>query len=159
MTLDLQAALETLRSGEEQARRETVLRLGQAAGQPEVVPLLLLAVADDSWPVRQAAVETLAALPAPLLLPALERALRDDENAGLRNASMEIYVRLGGVAVEPLLGLLRDPDEEVRNFSAVMLGSLKDARALQKTVLSSGRIFEKSSDWRNSTSFAPIPLR
>ena len=48
--------------------------------------------------MRQAAVEALAAFPAAALLPALESALRDGDDAGLRNASMEIYVRLGEVA-------------------------------------------------------------
>ena len=59
----------------------------------------------------------------------VESALREDSDAGLRNAAMEIYVRLGTAAAEPLVALLRDSDEEVRLFSAVMLGSLKDARA------------------------------
>jgi len=55
-------------------------------------------VADDSWSVRQAAGEQLARFDASALLPALDAALRDHENAGLRNAAMEIYVRLDGLA-------------------------------------------------------------
>ena len=94
------------------------------------VPPLLVAVADDSWPVRQAAVEQLAAFRLEVLLPSLEDALRDGENASVRNAAMEIYVRVGPAAAAPLLVLLRDADEEVRQFSAVMLGSLKDLAAV-----------------------------
>jgi HEAT repeat protein len=129
MTLDVQAAMASLRSGEESVRRAVVEHLGQS-GQPEAVGPLLVAVADDSWPVRQAAVEQLAAFRLEVLLPALEGALRDGENASVRNAAMEIYVRLGPAAAAPLLALLRDADEEVRQFSAVMLGSLKDQAAV-----------------------------
>ena len=60
------------------------------------------------------------------LLPALEAALRDDENAALRNAAMEIYVKMGPRPRRPLLALLRDADEEVRNFAAVMLGARRE---------------------------------
>src|SRR5262245_27029933 len=114
MALDIERALESLRTGEESLRRRVVEDLGRS-GQPEAISPLLLAVADDSWPVRQAAAERLSAFPVAALLPALEAALRDGENAGMRNAAMEIYVRLGGAAAEPLLRLLKDDDEEVRN--------------------------------------------
>src|SRR5258708_140591 len=127
--MDIQAALEALRTGEEAVRRKAVDELG-GSGHPEAIPLLLLAVADESWPVRQAAAEHLAAFPLRTLLPALEAALRDHENAALRNAAIETYVRLGAAAVSPLLTLLGDADEEVRNFAAVMLGSLRDRHAV-----------------------------
>ena len=127
--IDIQAALLTLRTGEESRRRRVVDELG-ASRRPEAIAPLLMAVADESWPVRQAAAEHLAAFDPPTILPALEAALRDDEDAGARNAAMEIYVKLGGAAVAPLLALLGDADEEVRNFAAVMLGALRDRRAV-----------------------------
>jgi HEAT repeat protein len=127
--LNITAALEALRTGEESTRRQVVDALA-ASGQPEAVLALLLAVGDESWPVRQAAAAHLERLPLDTLLPVLESALRDGENAGTRNAAMEIYVRRGEAAVPALLTLLRDEDEEVRNFAAVMLGPLKDRRAV-----------------------------
>jgi HEAT repeat protein len=133
MTMDFQGALESLRAGEESERRRVVEWLGRS-GLAEAIPPLLVAVADDSWSVRQAATETLAAFDPAVLLPALEAALRDDENAGMRNASMEIYVKMGEPAVEPLLLLLSDRDEEIRNFAAVMLGTLRDGRAVQPLI-------------------------
>jgi HEAT repeat protein len=129
VTIDIQAALESLRSGEEAVRKEVVERLGRSRASEAVTPLLL-AVADESWPVRQAAAEQLAGFAPEQVLPALEGALRDDEDAGMRNAAMEIYVKIGGVAVAPLLRLLRDADEEVRNFAAVMLGAIRDPAAV-----------------------------
>lgn len=126
---DLRAAAEALRSGEESERQRAVLELG-ACGAGEAIPLLLRALADASWLVRQSAGERLVAFDRRALLPALDAALRDGDNADVRNASMEVYVKLGPAAAEPLLALLVDADEEVRNFAAVMLGSLRDPRAI-----------------------------
>ena len=114
--------LDLLRHGEEPARRRAVAELGGSA-RPEAIAPLLVAVGDDSWAVRQAAMEALVGFPPGHLLPALESALRDDDDAGSRNAAMEIYVRLGSAAARALLGLLSDADEEVRLFAAVMLGT------------------------------------
>ena len=92
-----------------------------ASSRPEAIGPLLVAVGDESWAVRQAAVEALSGFPPSARLPALEAALRDGDDAGSRNAAMEIYVRLGSAAAAPLLSLLADADEEVRLFAAVML--------------------------------------
>src|SRR4029079_4797617 len=109
-----------LRTGEEPARRALVEDLGRS-GLAEAIPPLLVAVTDEGWAVRQAAAERLSAFDRGLLLPALEVALRNEEDAATRNAAMEIYVRLGPPAVPPLVALLGDADEEIRNFAAVML--------------------------------------
>jgi HEAT repeat protein len=100
------------------------------SGRPEAIGPLLVAVGDESWAVRRAAIEALALFPPGDLLPALEAALRDDDDAGARNAAMEIYVRLGSAATAPLLALLSDRDEEVRLFATVMLGSLREPTAV-----------------------------
>src|SRR4051794_25244799 len=105
MTLDIQAALEQLRTGEEPVRRRVVEELGRS-GRPEAITPLLLAVADESWPVRQSAAELLAGFAEATLLPHLEKALRNDEDAGMRNAAMEIYVKVGPSAAPALLTLL-----------------------------------------------------
>lgn len=124
MTIDVRAALETLRTGEESRRREAVEQLA-AEGSSAAAGPLLTAVSDDSWTVRQAALDHLVTYPASALLPALDAALRDDADAGLRNAAIEVYVKRG--EVEPLVALIGDPNEEVRNFAAVMLGALGGA--------------------------------
>ena len=110
-------------------RRRVVEELGRS-GRPEAITPLLLAVADESWPVRQAATELLATFDEAALLPHLEAALRDDEDAAMRNAAMEIYVKMGPAAPPALLALLADKDEEVRNFAAVMLGARRERAAV-----------------------------
>jgi len=129
VTLDVARSLDTLRHGEEHARRRMVAELS-AAASPEAIAPLLIAVGDESWAVRQAAVDALARFAPAALLPALEAALRDDDDAGTRNAAMEIYVRLGSSATGPLLALASDADEEVRLFACVMLGSTKEEAAV-----------------------------
>ncbi len=129
MALDAAAALEILRHGEEHARRRVVAELAGSERREAIAPLLV-AVGDESWAVRQAAVEGLARLTPDALLPTLEAALRDGDDAGSRNAAMEIYVRLGESAVQPLLTLATDSDEEVRLFACVMLGSIKNEAAV-----------------------------
>src|SRR5262245_40806495 len=133
MTLDVQGALEALRSGEEAVRRATVDHLGRS-GVKEAIAPLLTAVGDDSWPVRQAATEQLTGFDRDALLPALEAALRNNEDAALRNAAMEIYVKMGAAALPPLLELIEDADQEIRNFAAVMLGTLRDERGVSALI-------------------------
>jgi HEAT repeat protein len=140
-----------------------VEELAAPAG-PEAIPPLLLSIGDESWPVRQAAAEALVAFRDETLLPALESALRDGENAGLRNAAMEIYVKTGPArrraadapgrrrrggaqlrggdagrarerqAVEPLIAALGDEDVNVRHAAAASLGQVGDARAVPALV-------------------------
>ncbi len=129
MTADLETIRRSLRTGEESVRRRLVEQLGQSR-QPQTIPLLLVAVTDEVWTVRQAASEALASFSLSVLLPALESSLRDHENASSRNAAMEIYVGLGAAVVPQLIVLLSDADDEVRIFAAVMLGTIRDARAV-----------------------------
>ena len=79
--MDAAAALETLRHGEEHARRRVVAELA-GSERREAIAALLVAVGDESWAVRQAAVEALARLSPDALLPTLEAALRDGDDAG-----------------------------------------------------------------------------
>ena len=78
MALDAAAALEILRHGEEHARRRLVAELAGSERREAIAPLLV-AVGDESWAVRQAAVEGLARLTPDALLPTLEAALRDGD--------------------------------------------------------------------------------
>ena len=110
-------------------RRRVVDDLGRSRAPAAIAPLLL-AVADEIWSVRQAASDHLAGFDPTTLLPALETALRDHDNATMRNAAMEIYVRLGAAATPALIALLTDADDEVRTFAAVMLGTLREQRAV-----------------------------
>ncbi len=66
--------------------------------------------------------------------PVLERALRNDADADLRNAAMEVLVAFGEAAVPRLVALLGDANEEVRNFCTVMLGDIGSRTAVEPLI-------------------------
>jgi HEAT repeat protein len=103
-----------LASADDELRRLAVERLG---GLPaaEAVPELVAHLGDPSWRVRKAAVDRLAASAEPALAcDSLIAALADGENPGRRNAALEALVRLGPLAVAPLVGATASPDPDVR---------------------------------------------
>jgi len=98
------------------------------------VPFLFKAVADTSFRVREEALNGVCSFPKETIFPKLESFLRDNENANLRNAAIEAFPRYGKEAVGFLLKLLQDWDEEVRMFSASILGDIGDSEAVEGLV-------------------------
>lgn len=94
------------------------------------VEALLLYVADDDQGYRAEATEKLLSMGIAAIYTILERGVRDDNNADFRNGAMDILVAFGKESV-PLLGkLLKDANEEVRNFACVMLGDIGNREAV-----------------------------
>jgi HEAT repeat protein len=91
---------------------------------------LLLLVADDDLGYKSEAIDQLLTMEFSELYPVLERCVRDDENADLRNSAMELLVKSGKTALPKLIKLLRDANEEVRNFATVMLGDIGNREAV-----------------------------
>jgi chemotaxis protein methyltransferase CheR len=105
-----------------------------AAATPQSLVSLLKAFYEQGWTGKNRVVLAFKDKPDTLIYPVLERTLRDNENAGLRNAAMEIYVTLGGRSLPPLCTLLRDSDEEIRCFAGVMLGDLKNKGSVPELI-------------------------
>ncbi len=95
------------------------------------VEQLLLLVADASKECRQKAMDRLLAWGLDAVDSFLDSAVRNDANADLRNGAMEVLVAFGESAVPKLLKLLQDDNEEVRNFSTVMLGDIGSPTAVE----------------------------
>jgi len=91
---------------------------------------LLLLVADDDHGFKAEATEKLLSMGITSIYSVLERGVRNDANADFRNGAMEILVAFGREAVAPLVRLLRDQNEEVRNFASVMLGDIGHREAV-----------------------------
>lgn len=91
---------------------------------------LLLLIADDDQGLKPAAMEELLSMEFATLYPLLERSVRNDDNADLRNSAMEVLVRFGKKSLFRLTRLLQDDNEEVRNFAAVMLGDIGNREAV-----------------------------
>jgi len=79
--------------------------------------------------------QRLVALDLEEIAPVLEAAVRNDRNAELRNGAMELLVRFGAAAVPRVVALLEDANDEVRNFSTVMLGSIGSKAAVPQLIL------------------------
>jgi HEAT repeat protein len=92
---------------------------------------LLLLVADAGQGCRRQAMDRILAMGLDAVGHFLERAVRDDDQADLRNGAMEVLVAFGELAVPNLVKLLKDDNEEVRNFSTVMLGDIGSRTAVE----------------------------
>lgn len=90
--------------------------------------LLLIGDEDKGW--KTEALDRMLEIGLETNYAIIENALRDDDNADLRNGAMEVLVKFGRQAVTMLLSLLRDDNEQVRNFSAVMLGDIGSREAV-----------------------------
>lgn len=91
-------------------------------------------LSNEDWWVRKKAIEGLLSYQPEEYLPFLEEAMRNHEDALLRNASMDAYRVLGKRALSSLIRLLKDNDEEVRLFSTNLLGEIRDRRAVKELI-------------------------
>jgi HEAT repeat protein len=98
------------------------------------VPELVRLIADSSPEYRQKALDLVMLLGFRVCLPILEEAVRNNEDADLRNGAMDALVAFGEMAVPHLTKLLTDDNEEVRNFSTVMLGDIGNPKAVMPLI-------------------------
>ncbi|MDX9707968.1 MAG: HEAT repeat domain-containing protein [Trichloromonas sp.] len=119
-----------LESGDEEARIQAVREL---AGLGMHLPMALLyrAMGDVSWRVRKEASETFLGLPrAGELAGDIVELLHAQDNAGLRNAGVDILERLGARALPVLHEELACSDPDVRKFVLDILGEIGDPSSL-----------------------------
>jgi HEAT repeat protein len=116
-----------LGSSDTEERREAAIDLGRA-GAP-AIPLLFRAIGDPDWRVRKTAVEALVAAGGTDVVSGLIKALDSHDNAGARNSAIEALVQIGEASVDALLGIITNPDPDVRKFAIDILGDIKDTRA------------------------------
>ncbi len=95
---------------------------------------LLLLIADWKKGFKSEAIHRILKMELNAVYPALEKAVRNNENADLRNGAMEALVSFGAPVVPRLIALLQDENEEVRNFSTVMLGDIGDHGAVASLI-------------------------
>ncbi len=93
--------------------------------------ILFAALGDASWRVRKKAVEILLSeISADEDLLHLIELLRDEDNAGLRNAAIELLSRLDKKSVNFLLRYLDDDDHDLRKQIVDILGTISGEEAL-----------------------------
>ncbi len=92
-----------------------------------ILSLVLPILGDTSWRVRKEAADILLSLPeAETLSYEVGKLLHAQENAGLRNAAVDILVRLGRQAIPFLTAELSCDDRDVRKFVLDILGEIGD---------------------------------
>jgi HEAT repeat protein len=110
----------------ETATNEQTMAAVQEVALPEMVRL----IAASSTEHRQKAMDIVMLVGLKVCLPILEEAVRNDDDADLRNGAMEALIAFGEMAIPHLTKLLIDDNEEVRNFSSVMLGEIGNPKAV-----------------------------
>jgi len=78
------------------------------------------------WWERQQYITMLTAFPIDEYMAELEQGIRNDDDADVRNAAMEVYRALGPRGFSSLEALLKDSNHEVRLFAVNILCSIAD---------------------------------
>jgi HEAT repeat protein len=121
---------EALNSPDEEVRLQGLRDLASCDAK-EGLDLIFKAFGDESWRVRKESIELYLTLPISReLICEIIELLHAEENAGLRNAAIEILTRMGRVSVPMLLGQARCPDQDVRKFIIDILGDIADPEAV-----------------------------
>ena len=113
----------------EEERLQVLKSLDRAAADQDM-RLVYRALGDESWRVRKEAVEIfLSFRRSGELVGEIIELLHAEDNAGLRNAAVEILESLGRQAVPSLLSELSCEDQDVRKFVLDILGEIADPAA------------------------------
>ena len=118
----------------EESRLQGLKGLAQL-GISDSLPALYRALGDSSWRVRKEAVEVFLSLPAAAsLCGEICELLHSQDNAGQRNAAVEILTRIGRAAVPDLLEEVTCQDHDVRKFALDILGAIGDPAATRAMI-------------------------
>jgi len=121
---------QALASNDEEVRLQGLKELATGSVE-DSLDLVFQAFGDSSWRVRKEAIDLFLRLPLSReLVGEIVELLHAEENAGLRNAAVEILTRMGRDAVPMLLDQIRCPDHDVRKFIVDILGDIADPQAI-----------------------------
>jgi len=95
---------------------------------------ILESLKTSDWWKRKSSIEALISHHEDLYLDVLKEWLKNDDDALLRNASMEIYRALGRRSLKSLISLLKDEDSDVRVFAANILGDIKQGDSVNALI-------------------------
>lgn len=119
-----------LRDNDVEVRREAIESLRGKSGDL-YINLLLHAMEDSSWRVRNTATDILIEEhPIETYIGGLINLLYLDDNAGARNSAMEALVRLNKKVTPYLIESFDTPNRDVRKFIIDVLGEFRDSRSL-----------------------------
>jgi HEAT repeat protein len=124
MTADSQI-IEQARSADPDARQKAAFLVAQSTSGKNL-PLMFELLGDKDWRVRKTIVDGFVRDARPEIVEGLLDALADAENAGKRNSSTEALIRIGEVAIAPIVARLRrEQDIDVRLSLVNLIGDLR----------------------------------
>lgn len=128
--------LRALKDPEPEVRIWAALAVGKFRDPDTFDDLAGLLLDDQKIEVRQAAARALGETQHTAALPYLMEALRDSfwwyEREQAAGDLLQAIVKMGAEAVEPLIAALADREGTVRKFAALVLGELRDLRAVEE---------------------------
>ncbi len=120
-----------LKDDDVEVRREALENLRSRSGNSYIINLLLSAMEDMSWRVRNTATDILLdEHPVETYIGGLIQLLYREDNAGARNSAIEALVKLNKKATPFLIETFNTPNRDVRKFIIDILGGFKDSRSL-----------------------------
>ncbi|HEX2123149.1 MAG TPA: HEAT repeat domain-containing protein [Thermoanaerobaculia bacterium] len=130
MTADPQI-IEQARSADPDARQKAAFLVAHSTDDRNL-PLMFELLGDKDWRVRKTIVDGLVRDARPLIVEGLLQSLSDAENAGKRNSATEALMRIGAVAIGPIVERLRgETDVDVRLSLVNLLGDLRNRAAFE----------------------------
>ncbi len=125
---------DALNSPDEETRLRGLRELA-ACGPVDGLDLIFKAFGDASWRVRKESIDLFLRMPVSReLIGEVIELLHAEENAGLRNAAVEILSRIGRDAVPLLLDHAGCADHDVRKFIVDILGDIAAPEAIPTLV-------------------------
>lgn len=133
--MDTRQELENLLLNSDEEVRLQGLKGLARLGIGDSLPALYRALGDAGWRVRKEAVEIFLGLPAAAsVCGEICELLHSQDNAGQRNAAVEILTRIGRAAVPDLLEEVACADHDVRKFALDILGEIGDPAAAEAMI-------------------------
>lgn len=125
-----------LKDREDEVRVAACVAIGKFCDPATFDELTNVLLDDPKIEVRQAAAKTLGETKHPAAIPFLMEALRDSYWWYEKELSAQVLLSaieaMGPAVVEPLIEALGDREVTVRKFAAMVLGNLRDARAMEE---------------------------
>lgn len=122
----LQRHLRLANSSDPDERAESARELKLFLQNPTASTTLLEMLSDSDWRVRRAAVESVLDAHLPQTIPQILLALYDEENAGRRNAAIDILSRFGPDILPFLESHLQTTNADVQMFLVNILGEMRN---------------------------------
>lgn len=134
-TKAIQPMIHALKDDEDEVRIAACLALGLFKDPSTFDDITNVLLDDPKIEVRQAAARALGNTQHPAALPYLMEALHDSywwyEREYAASDLLSAIEKMGTTAVDPLIEALQDKEGTVRKFAAVLLGKLRDPRAIE----------------------------